>query len=193
MNRRILFVMFMWFCFTFTSSAEDQQPNKRIPTRQKATQPQQSNKQKPVASLVRIVKAGEETRLTAFAGSYVEATSDNRFVVIALEFEPSIDPIPAVDLLLLGSSDQEFHCAGLGDGRGYGRYCMDPNMKLTRRVWENSQWFDGECTERSGRQVAFDTFTTNKPVAFFVVPKSVLMQGLVLRYKGASLKIVSTK
>ena len=188
MSRKILFVMFIWFCFTFACSAEAQQPNMRMLTRQEASQPRQSNKQ-PVAKPVKIVKVGEETRLTTIAGGSVEATGDNRFVVIALEFEPSMNPVLAVDLLLLTSSDQEFHSAGLGDGRGNGRYCMDPILKLTRRIWENNQYFDGGCAGREGRQVTFDTFTTNKPVAFFVVPNSVPSRDLVLRYKGALSKL----
>lgn len=47
MNRKSLFVMFIWFCFTFASDTEAQQPTIRMLTRQKASQTQQRNKQPP--------------------------------------------------------------------------------------------------------------------------------------------------
>ena len=142
---------------------------------------------------VKILRVAEDTRLNTIAKSLIEAPTGSRFVIIGVEFKPSTEPVTAADFLLLGSLGQKFECAGLGDGRDTGRYCMDPKLELTRRVWQNDQYFDGGCAERSGGMLAYDTFSTNQPVAVFAVPNTVALSGLLLQYKGSSLKLEGKK
>lgn len=183
MKRMILFFCTACLCFSLSSRAEPQRLGQGT-----------AAKPKPVVSAVKIVKVSEETQLTTIAGSSVEARNETRFVIISLEFQPGKEPITADALQLVGSAEQEFRCAGMGDGRGKYGYCLDPGFKFSRgRVWENEEYFDGLCVERNGSEIAGGTFSTNKPVAVFVVPNNVPIRGLALRYKGISGRLPTAK
>jgi len=194
MRRIALFPVSILFCLGLTSTVDAQPRTQKKAVPAKVSQPQQSNKQDLAASPVRVVKVSEETQLATIAGSSVEARNETRFVIISLEFQPGKEPVAADDLQLIGSAEQEFRCAGMGDGRGKYGYCLDPNFKFDRgRIWENEEYFDGLCIERSGIQVAGGTFSTNKPVAVFIVPNNVPIRGLALRYKGISVRLPTAK